>query len=206
MPSLKLHAPAAQKAIFSAITRISGKPIDLGDIAMNRWIIITAGLLTMLTTGCQLIEERVIYDRSAEPAQAAPSPSVQPNAEVIERRFVNPDTQAVDAVQSAVVWAQKYEQVVEQNNELRDKHNQLFVENTQLSRQLETAKDDLERTRKELNEANTFLQEMHVELNKWKSDVLGFREEMRLAQKAQIEALSRILQILGAEPVRTSEQ
>ncbi len=174
---------------------------------MNRWIMTTAGLLAlMLPTGCRVIEERIIYDQSHAPVQTPPpSPSVQPNAEIIERRFVNADTKTVDAVQSAIAWAQKYEQVVEQNNELREKHNQLFVENTQLSRQLGTANADLERTRKELNEANTFLQEMHVELNKWKSDVLGFREEMRLAQKAQIEALSRILQILGAEPVRTPE-
>lgn len=172
---------------------------------MNRWMMIMTGLLAMmLTTGCRAIEERIIYTQPAAPVQTPQPASTQPNPEIIERRFISPDTQ-MDAVQSAVTWAQKYEQVVEQNNELRDKHNQLFVENTQLSRQLETTKADLERTRKELNEANAFLQEMHVELNKWKSDVLGFREEMRLAQKAQIEALSRILQILGAEPVRTPE-
>jgi hypothetical protein len=36
--------------------------------------------------------------------------------------------------------------------------------------------------------------------------MLGFREEMRLAQKAQLEALGRILQVLGAEPARSPAQ
>lgn len=159
----------------------------------------------LLLTGCRVIEERVIYDTSDPPPAAAPSPAARPNTEIIERRFVDPDTRN-DAVQSAVTWAKKYENVVEQNTELREKNNALFVENTELNRQLETAKADLERTRNELNEANEFLQEMHAELNKWKADVLGFRDEMRQAQKAQLEALSRILLILGAEPMRTSEQ
>ena len=159
----------------------------------------------LLLTGCRVIEERVIYETSDPPPAAAPSPAARHNTEIIERRFVDPDTQN-DAVQSAVTWAKKYENVVEQNTELREKNNALFVENTELNRQLETAKADLERTRNELNEANEFLQEMHAELNKWKADVLGFRDEMRQAQKAQLEALSRILLILGAEPMRTSEQ
>jgi uncharacterized protein YeaO (DUF488 family) len=61
-------------------------------------------------------------------------------------------------------------------------------------------------TEKELAEANEFLQQMHVELNKWKSDVLGFREEMRQAQQAQLEALAKILRVLGAEPVKLPEK
>ena len=42
--------------------------------------------------------------------------------------------------------------------------------------------------------------EMHVELNQWKADVLGFRDEMRKAEAAQLQALGKILRILGAEP------
>jgi hypothetical protein len=57
----------------------------------------------------------------------------------------------------------------------------------------------MKQTKKELNEANNFLQEMQLELNQWKGDVLGFRDEMRRAQKSQLDALSRILRILGAE-------
>ena len=55
-----------------------------------------------------------------------------------------------------------------------------------------------------MTEANEFLGQMHLELNKWKTDVLGFRQEMRHAQQVQIEALGKILRVLGAEPVDTS--
>ncbi len=166
---------------------------------MNK-ILIIACIVTALA-GCNVIEERIIYE-SAEPApSAAPPRTAQHNAEIIERRFAAPENQA-DAVQSAVAWAKKYEEATQKNMELQEKHNAMFMENTEIKRQLEITKMDLERTQQELKEANAFLQEMHVELNKWKADVLGFREEMRQAQKAQLEALSRVLQILGAEPIK----
>jgi hypothetical protein len=34
---------------------------------------------------------------------------------------------------------------------------------------------------------------------KWKSDMLGFRSEMREAAKAQLEALLKVLEILGGK-------
>lgn len=158
-----------------------------------------------LLAGCNVVEERIIYESSDPPPAARPSASAQPNAEIIERRFVDPNNQS-DAVNAAVRWAEKYEKLVEQNVELREKHNQLFTENAELRQQLKTTQADLERTQKELKEADAFLHEMHTELNNWKSDVLGFRQEMRQAQKAQLQALSRVLQILGAEPIRPADE
>ncbi len=46
---------------------------------------------------------------------------------------------------------------------------------------------------------------MQVELVKWKSDVLGFRDEMRKAQSVQLQALTRIMKILGAEMTGPSQ-
>ncbi len=167
--------------------------------------IVKLALMALIpAAGCNVVEERIIYESSQAPAAAQPNTTPQPNAEIIGRRFVDTDRQD-DAVQSAVTWANKYKEVVEQNAELRDKQNQLFVENTELKQQLKATQADLQRTQTELKEAGDFLQEMHVELNKWKADVLGFRDEMRQAQKAQLQALGRILQILGAEPVGLPE-
>jgi len=165
--------------------------------------ILTTAFWAILLSGCRVVEERIIYDAAPAPSQAAVStPAAQAQAEVIERRFTDSQEQ-MDAVQSAVAWAKKYEQVMEKNAELQEKHNQLFLQNSQLTAKLEQTQAELERTRKELTEANEFLQQMHAELNKWKADVLGYREEMRQAQAAQLEALGRILQVLGAEPVKT---
>lgn len=171
---------------------------------MNKMVVMMACWVVFLS-GCRMAEERIIYEAAPSSSQTAASVPVtqpQPQAEVIERRFTESQEQ-IDAVQSAVAWAKKYEQVMEKNAELQEKHNQLFVQNTQLTNKLEQTQAELERTRKELIEANEFLQQMHAELNKWKADVLGYRQEMRQAQTAQLEALGRILQVLGAEPIKT---
>lgn len=49
---------------------------------------------------------------------------------------------------------------------------------------------------------------MKIELNGWKSNILGFRDEMRNADKAQLQALMRILEALGGETTteETEEQ
>ncbi len=57
----------------------------------------------------------------------------------------------------------------------------------------------LQQTQKELAEANDLLIEMRIELNNWKTDVLGFRDEMRDAETAQLQTLFRILQVLGGQ-------
>lgn len=169
---------------------------------MHKTIVITT-FWAILLSGCHIVEERIIYDAPPAPSTtAANTPAAPVQAEVIERRFTENQEQ-IDAVQSAVAWAKKYEQVMEKNAELQEKHNQLFVQNTQLTHKLEQTQAELERTGKELTEANEFLQQMHAELNKWKADVLGYRQEMRQAQAAQLEALGRILQVLGAEPVKS---
>ena len=134
---------------------------------MNRYITLTTVIILVAMAGCRAVKDRIIYDPAPAVPQATHASAAQPDPDVIERRFVTPDTQT-DAVQTAVAWAGKYEQLAVQNTDLREKNNQLFLQNAQLAQQLETAKAELERTRKELNEANAFLQEMHAELNKWK--------------------------------------
>ena len=40
---------------------------------------------------------------------------------------------------------------------------------------------------------------MRIELNNWKGNIIGFREEMREAQTTQLEALFKILTLLGGQ-------
>ena len=40
---------------------------------------------------------------------------------------------------------------------------------------------------------------MRIELNNWKSNILGFRDEMRNADNAQLDALVKILEVLGGQ-------
>jgi hypothetical protein len=48
---------------------------------------------------------------------------------------------------------------------------------------------------------------MRIELNEWKTNILGFRDEMRNADKAQLQALMKILEALGGEvTIETPDQ
>ena len=167
-------------------------------------IILLFVLAATMLTGCRLVDEPIGIEvtRRRQP-QPAPPPAVA--NESIERRFTETETESTDAVQSALMWSQRYEDLLAKTEKLRETKNTLSVENIDLTYKLTETKAELDRTKAELAEANNFLHEMQMELTKWKSDVLGFRDEMRKAQATQLEALQRVLRILGAEFVEPTE-
>ena len=174
---------------------------------MRQGMIIGLMIAGGLLSGCGMTNERVVYADSAKPqvseAKTEPQQAVDPTPQEMQRRFDVRSEDQGTAVQNAVLWAQKYEELSVRNNELRDQNNKLYLENQRLQRETDTLNTQLEATKKELTEANDFLQQMHLELGQWKSDVLGFRDEIRTSQKAQVQALNKILSVLGAEPVQT---
>jgi DNA repair exonuclease SbcCD ATPase subunit len=122
----------------------------------------------------------------------------QQQESMIARRFQEPD-QNPTPVESAVELSEKYAELSGRAAELQEKNKKLVEENTAMKNQIATLQNELDQAQQELTEANNLLIEMHVELNNWKSSILGFRSEMREAEKAQLEALLKILTILGAE-------
>jgi chromosome segregation ATPase len=158
------------------------------------------GLCILLSAlaGCYWTGEKVI-PLSSEPPAAEPTMTVKQNEASLEQRFS--DTQKMDSAQMITIWAQRYEELSKQNEQLQKEHVALTEQNNRLQQDAAVMKLGLEQTRKELEQSNSLLQDAHVELSKWKADVLGFREEIRQAQTAQLLALSKILRILGAESV-----
>lgn len=118
--------------------------------------------------------------------------------EIIAKRFQESAAESSTAVESAVVLSEKYAALSEEAVVLRQK-NQQFQE------QAAAFETQLRQTQKELAEANDLLIEMRIELNNWKSNILGFREEMREAETAQLEALLRILKVLGGQTVESAQ-
>ena len=57
---------------------------------------------------------------------------------------------------------------------------------------------DLGKSQAELAEANKLLVEVRQEVQKWKTNVLGFRDEIRKANQVQLEALAKVLTLVGA--------
>ncbi|MHC4881531.1 MAG: hypothetical protein ACYTFX_03345 [Planctomycetota bacterium] len=164
-------------------------------------------VISVLLAGCELPNGYIIGGPATEPEETIPDPSsmvIDQTPEKMQKRF-DPTLQGGDdSEQNDVEWARRYEELSIGNNALRETNHELALENKQLEQQMNSLKSELEQTHKDLAEANEFLAQMHLELNKWKTDVLGFRQENRQAQQVQMEALGKILRILGAEPMDTS--
>ncbi len=102
-------------------------------------------------------------------------------------------------VESAMELSQKYAILSEEAAELRQQNRELAAGNQQLKEQVVALEAKLQQAQTELTEANDILVAMRIELNNWKLNIIGFRDEMRDAETAQLEALLKILQVLGGE-------
>ena len=115
------------------------------------------------------------------------------------RRFQESSSQGSNAVESALELSEKYSILTTETNMLRQNNKSLMLENQKLKEQLFTIQKQLQQTQNELKEANEVMISMRTELNNWKKDVVGFRDEMRNAEKAQLEALLKIMKVLGGD-------
>ena len=152
---------------------------------------ILAGL-AILFTGCSG------SNRSSDDARTSISREQQTDAASL-RRFHNISTEEPTAVESAIELSKKYAALSDLLTRLKEEKQALVDENKKLKARLATLEPELAQANKELTEANDLLVEMRVELNNWKTNVLGFRDEMRNADKAQLETLLKILTVLGGE-------
>jgi len=115
------------------------------------------------------------------------------------KRFQDTPLKGRTAVESAIELSEKYARLSDQTVTLREENQRLITENQSLKQEVASLDARLKQTQKELSEANDLLIEMLTELNNWKSNILGFRGEMRQAAQAQLEALLKVLELLGGE-------
>ena len=157
-------------------------------------MIVSVVVILSLLGGC----ESVGVSANQRQSQAVPPAE---NAEYLAKGAVRRDGGASQesAVESALAWSEKYLQAVEKYNKLADDNKELQRQLAERDLKISQLENQLRQSQKELTDANSLLIEMRGELNKWKSDVLGFRQEMRNAQQAQLDALAKILKLLGGE-------
>ena len=117
----------------------------------------------------------------------------------IANRFQEPAPEGPTVVESAMKLSGEYARLTQEAAELRQQNEDFIAKNRQLNEQVVSLNAQLQQAQKELAEANSLLIEMRVELNNWKADILGFRNEMRNAETAQLETLLRILKVLGGQ-------
>ena len=117
----------------------------------------------------------------------------------IAKRFQEPALEGPTVVESAMKLSGEYARLTHEAAILRQQNEDFIAQNRQLSEQVVSLDAQLQQAQKELAEANSLMIEMRVELNNWKTDILGFRNEMRNAETAQLETLLRILKVLGGQ-------
>ncbi len=149
---------------------------------------------------------------SCTPAQIPPQVIIQPEPvetqqnTFVAQRFRESAPQNSSVVQSAMELSKKHAKLSEEVVALRQQNKELNLQNRQLKEQVVAFEAQLQQTQKELTQANGLLIEMRVELNNWKANILGFRDEMRDAETAQLEALLKILTVLGGEVGTASDR
>jgi len=132
---------------------------------------------------------------------AAPKPAQAPDVQVdtTPEKYEGGAGSSLTSVESSLLLSEKYAALAVESEKTRQENKRLSDLNVELATQNAKLQAELEQASKELKEANAMLIDMRVEINNWKNSVLGFRDEMRAAQKAQLEAMVRIMQLLGGE-------
>jgi hypothetical protein len=160
---------------------------------MSRSMIIAA-LACLLVGGC-------VQSAFHQPEGPIPEPQHPSDAGYLQKAVVarDVDPPLPTAVENAIALQDKYARALEDLRRGEEHNHALSDENRKLAETAAHLQADLAKTQQELSEANAILIQMRQEIEKWKYDVLGYRDEMRKANQAQIEALGKVLSLLGAE-------
>ena len=160
-----------------------------------------------LLSNCVIVQEppkvAVISDSTA---RLSSPKSEKQQGDSVAKRFQESASQQSTVVASAMELSKKHAILSEEAAVLRQENRDLTARNLQLKDQVVTLEAQLQQTQRELSEANDLLITMRIELNNWKIDILGFRDEIRDAETAQLEALLKILKVLGGEVKTKSAQ
>jgi peptidoglycan hydrolase CwlO-like protein len=158
-----------------------------------------AKVLTSLVVALLLVAGTGCSTPQSSTGAITDSPQTPVAGEAAARRFQNAASGGRTAIESAIELSQKYAALSDQAAAMREENQRLKAENQSLQQQVTSLEARLKQTQKELTEANDLLIQMLAELNSWKNNILGFRGEMRDAAKAQLEALLKVLEILGGK-------
>jgi len=95
------------------------------------------------------------------------------------RRFQDSQPRSQTAVESAMALSARYAELSQQMTLIKENNQHLTDENQRLKESLVPCQSSLTQTEKELAEANDLLIEMRIELNNWKTNIIGFRNETK---------------------------
>ena len=153
-----------------------------------------------ILAGCSRIQKVAMMSMQPE----------KPVSTASANRFEGPVQKKTSSIKEVIEMTEKYSRLSEKFSKLKQENNELATENQEFKKQIAAVRPELEKTQKELAQANDLLIDMTIELNNWKNQVLGFKDEMRQADEVQLEALLKILEALGGElkvePIQNNSQ
>lgn len=161
----------------------------------------------LLLLNCVTVQEPPEVAVISDSTDRLSSPkSDKQQSDSVAKRFQESAPQQSTVVASAMELSKEHAKLSEEAAVLRQENKDLNARNQQLKGQVVTLEAQLMQTQRELSEASDLLITMRIELNNWKTDILGFRDEIRDAETAQLEALLKILKVLGGEVKTKSAQ
>ncbi len=165
---------------------------------MRTLTIITVMLITAAILGGCLGFNTPGMETSRNTAPAS-EPQQAGESEYLSKAAVQGDKNAGSAVESALVWSEKYSEAVDRLTAMQNECAKLKDQVQKQELELVELRAQMKQQERELSDANSELIAARQDITKWKKDVLGFREEMRKAQQLELESIARILKLLGAE-------
>jgi hypothetical protein len=164
---------------------------------IRQWIIV---VVVAACGGCQWNSPSVAPPATL-PVAKAPEVTTKPSDSYLANSGANKDGEVSNqtAVEKALDWAAKYQQSMQTVAELQKESREQLKQMQAQEQDKIKLQAELTAAQKELKDANALLIEMRQEVTKWKTDVLGFRGEMKEAQQAQIDMLGRVLKLLGSD-------
>ncbi len=161
----------------------------------RKTLVVLASIVPLaLLQGCSSEQKSAETMDGSDPVEIEEHESV-----AVARRFQESTPKSPTAVETAIELSEKYARLSEEAAALRRQNEQATAANEQLRTHAANLRNQLKQTQKELAQANDLLIEMRIELNNWKADIIGFRDEMRRAETAQLETLFKILKVLGGQ-------
>jgi hypothetical protein len=154
---------------------------------INRATLLVTAVACLLIGGCGYFQQK------------GPEKPPAPQVDKTPAKYESGGSSNLTPVESSLLLSEKYAVLAVDSEKLRQDNKRLTDENVALTTKVAKLQGDYDQASKELKEANSMLIDMRIELNNWKNSVLGFRDEMRESQKVQLEALLKVMQLLGGE-------
>jgi len=175
----------------------------------KKTILLMILLVPIFLLSCVSVQEPLeVAVRSDSTVRLSSPKSEKQQSASVAKRFQESASQVQNptVVESAMELSKKHAKLSEEAAVLRQQNKDIIAQKQQLEDHVVALEAQLRQTQKELTEANDLLISMRIELNNWKVDILGFRDEIRDAETAQLEALLKILKVLGGEVKTKSAQ